>query len=70
MAEGDAPPLTFTRSSSTPSMRAEWIATAAKASLISTRPRSAIPSPAFFIARSSAIAGTVCSDGYRSDDIP
>src|SRR5438105_15619028 len=56
-----APPLTFTRSSSSRSMRVELIATDAKASLISTRSRSSASRPAFFSALASASAGTVCS---------
>src|SRR5438067_1396208 len=56
-----APPLTFTRSSSSPSMRVELIATDANASLISTRSRSSASRPAFFSALASARAGTVCS---------
>src|SRR5579859_704436 len=56
-----APPLTLTRSSSSWSMREALRATAAKASLISTRSRSEASSPAFFSAFASASAGTVCS---------
>jgi len=54
-----APPLTLTRSSSSSSMRVEFKATAANASLISTRSRSFLSIPAFSTARLNASAGTV-----------
>src|SRR5207237_1167340 len=65
-----APPFTFTMSSEAPSICADWIGTAANASLISSRPRSFASSPARFRARSVASAGTVCSDAKRSALIP
>src|SRR5256885_8577316 len=65
-----APPLTFTRSSSSRSIRVELIATDANASLISTSSRSSASRPAFFSALASASAGTVCSQAYRSALIP
>ena len=52
-----APPLTLTRSSSTPSIRIEFSATDANASLISNRSMSSTLSPAFSSARSVAFAG-------------
>jgi hypothetical protein len=52
-----APPLTFARSSLTPSIRIEFSATDANASLISNRSMSSTPSPAFSSASSVAFAG-------------
>ena len=65
-----APPFGFTIASSTSSMRVACTATPAKASLTSSTPRSAAPTPTFLSALSIASAGTVCSDGKRSADMP
>src|SRR5439155_14995543 len=65
-----APPLTLTRSSSIASIRVAFSATAANASLISTRSRSSTSRPAFFSALLRARAGTVCSHAYRSALMP
>ena len=69
-----APPFTLTFASAAPlpskSILVAWTATAAKASLISTRSRSFGARPTFFRADWIAIAGTVCNEGYRSEDMP
>ena len=52
-----APPFTFTRSSSIPSIRTEFSVTDANASLISQRSMSPGCSPAFSSALSAAFAG-------------
>ena len=52
-----APPLTFTRSSSMPSIRVEFSATEANASLISHRSMSPGCRPALSSAFSAALAG-------------
>ena len=63
-----APPFTFTMSSSTPSIpvvdrdRGERLVDLDEPEIGGSR--------ALLSARSSAIAGTVWSEGYRSDDIP
>ena len=57
-----APPFTLTWSGPTPRSRMDWMATAANASLISIRSRSATVSPALPSARSIAWAGWECSE--------
>src|SRR6266511_954580 len=57
-----APPLTLTLSALTPRSRIDWMATDAKASLISIRSRSSTDSPALPNACRIALAGWDCSE--------
>ena len=64
-----APPLTLTMSWLTPRSRMDWMATAAKASLISIRSRSARVRPALSSACRIALAGCECSELSGPGDV-